>query len=326
MNNLVSIIVPIYNAERYLIECVESILAQTYKNLEIILVNDGSTDNSLKISEGFANQDSRIKIINQKNSGVSTTRNTGIDAANGDYICFSDADDVLEIDYVDYLIQLISNENADISYTSQMFTTYSRKQVKNDIINLYTNEEATLQIFYYKVPIGVYCKMFKREFLNKHKIRFIPSIYIGEGFNFNTECFQRANRVVAGNRRIYFYRRNNLNSAMTKFDIRKCEMAIHAINTIKENLVLKSVKIYKAWEFASWHTHADMYYLIENSKRKKTYYALYKKCKEIAKRKAFIAFTVPTKKSEKIKAVLLFIFPLLVAKLILWRQNKYSKK
>ena len=96
MEELISVIVPIYNAEKYLKRCIESIISQTYKNMEIILINDGSKDNSKKICNEFLKKDCRIKLINKENEGVSAARNYGINAAIGKYISFVDADDWLE--------------------------------------------------------------------------------------------------------------------------------------------------------------------------------------------------------------------------------------
>ena len=102
----VSIILPIYNVGPFFEQCMVSVVGQTYKNLEIILVNDGSTDDSGEIADSFARTDSRIKVIHQSNHGVSYARNTGIKNATGDYICFSDPDDILQPDYVKYMLSL----------------------------------------------------------------------------------------------------------------------------------------------------------------------------------------------------------------------------
>ncbi len=322
--NLVSVIVPIYNAEKYLSKCINSILNQSHKNLEIILIDDESLDKSGEIADEYSKKDNRIKVIHKKNEGVSSARNAGIDAATGDYICFSDADDFLEPDYVEYLLKLAIKNNADISYTSEMFTTYHKEQTTKDNLSILTPEEATIAILCYKVPIGVYCKMFRRGFLNQEKIRFIPHIYIGEGFNFSILCFQLANKVAVGHKKVYFYRRDNSDSAMSKFNIKKCEMALYAIDNIKKGLAIRSKKVMKSWEFAYWHTHCDMYYLIENANAGKKYPDIYKKCKQTARRMALIAWTVPTKKMEKIRAILLLISPKLVAKLIFLRNKKIS--
>lgn len=223
MNNneiKVSIIVPIYNVELFLGKCIEFIINQSYSNLEIILVDDGSPDNSGKIADEYAKTDERIKVIHKKNEGVSAARNSGLDIATGEYICFADGDDYLMEDYVEYLLNLAIKNDADISLTREMFGNYDGKQVKKDKIEIYSAEDATISILCYNIPIGVYCKMFKRSLINE-KVRFLTNLYIGEGFNFNTTAFQNANRVAVGIRKIYYYRRDNETSATTKFSMDK---------------------------------------------------------------------------------------------------------
>ena len=101
MNELVSIVVPIYNVEKYLSKCIDSLISQTYKNLEIILVNDGSTDQSGEIAQQYAKQDSRIRYIVQKNKGLGGARNTGLEYAKGNYILFIDSDDYIRNNMVE---------------------------------------------------------------------------------------------------------------------------------------------------------------------------------------------------------------------------------
>ena len=101
--DLVSIIVPVFNVEKYLSRCINSLVAQDYKQLEIILVNDGSTDSSMTICKEYEKKDNRIKIINQQNQGLSMARNAGLKLAHGKYICFVDSDDWVEKDYVSYV-------------------------------------------------------------------------------------------------------------------------------------------------------------------------------------------------------------------------------
>ena len=107
MNELVSIIVPVYNVEKYIKKCVDSLITQTYSNLEIILVNDGSPDNSGKICDEYAQSDSRIKVIHKANGGLSDARNTGIDIAEGQYIFFLDSDDWIDCQCIEKLHNLI---------------------------------------------------------------------------------------------------------------------------------------------------------------------------------------------------------------------------
>ncbi len=123
---LISVIVPVYKVENYLDKCVESIVNQTYKNLEIILVDDGSPDNCPKMCDEWAKKDKRIKAIHKENGGLSDARNKGIDIANGDYITFIDSDDYVEDNYVDLLYNILIDAEADISMGKQ-FVRYSDK-------------------------------------------------------------------------------------------------------------------------------------------------------------------------------------------------------
>lgn len=322
----VSVIVPIYNVEKYIGKCILSIIEQTYKNIEIILVDDGSLDDSGNIADEYATRDNRIKVLHKTNAGVSAARNSGLDAATGDFVCFSDGDDYVMPNYVEHLLKLCLTYHADVAYTVDMYTTFHNEHIANNQVKVITPEDATENILCYKVPIGVYSKLFNREFLVKNNIRFLEDVYIGEGFNFNTACFQRANKVVMSNERIYFYRRDNEASAMTKFKAAKCQMALKAIDIIKENLVLKSARIENAWTFAYWHTHFDMYCWIVNAKAKNENVELYKKCRYVSQSKAYIAFSVPTKRTERIRGFLGMVAPIIVAKLMLWRSNRAKSK
>ncbi len=113
--DLISVIVPVYMTEKYLDRCVESIVNQTYKNLEIILVDDGSPDNCPEMCDKWAEKDSRIKVIHKENDGLANARNSGIDMFCGDYVMFADSDDYLQDDMVEYLYKLICEHNADVS-------------------------------------------------------------------------------------------------------------------------------------------------------------------------------------------------------------------
>lgn len=318
----VSVIVPIYNVDKYLPKCIESIQNQTYDNLEIILVDDGSLDNSGNICDNYAKKDNRIVVIHKKNCGVSAARNTGIDIASGEYICFVDGDDYVMEDYVEYLLKLIQINNANISLTTQMFGNYQMKQIKDDSIKVCSGEEATELILCYRIPIGVYCKMFKRTFLSD-KIRFFTDLYIGEGFNFNSYAFQRADHVVIGNRRIYYYRRDNPTSATTKFSIEKWENGLLAIQYLKNNFIIDSKKIYNAWEFAYWRTYSDVYDIMVLASAQKKYPKMYNKCLNVIRKKALCCFKVPTSFKERIRALIMLICPKAIPLLLRLRKIKY---
>ena len=115
---LISVIVPVYNVERYLVQCVDSIINQTYKKLEIILVDDGSTDNSSKICDSYIQKDNRIRVIHKQNGGLSSARNAGLDIASGEYIAFVDSDDYILPEMYEVLFRLIDENNADMGACS----------------------------------------------------------------------------------------------------------------------------------------------------------------------------------------------------------------
>ena len=319
----VSVIIPIYNVEKYIEECLESVINQTHTNLEIILIDDGSNDNSGNIADSYALKDSRIKVVHKKNEGVSIARNTGIDIATGEYICFSDADDYLMNDYVEYLLDLITKNDADISLTKEMFTTFHPKENKKDVIEEYSAEKTTFEILIYNIPIGVYCKMFKRSFLGD-TIRFLPKLFIGEGFNFNTAAFQRANKVAVGHKKVYYYRRNNPTSATTQFSMKKWDNALYAIQNIKNDLIINSPCIMKAWKYANWHTHCDTFNFMVMASAEKDNIEMYKKCKKILRKNAWHSFFLPISFKEKIRAIVIMIYPRLIPILLNLRNKKYS--
>ena len=118
MEDLISVVVPIYNVENYIKKCVDSILSQTYKNLEIILVDDGSPDNCPQICDEYAQKDNRIKVIHKENGGLSDARNAGIDISKGKFITFIDSDDYIEKDYVEVLYNSIKENASDMAIGS----------------------------------------------------------------------------------------------------------------------------------------------------------------------------------------------------------------
>lgn len=326
INPLVSIILPVYNVERYIRPCLDSVLEQSYKNIEIILVNDGSEDMSGSICDEYAQKDKRIKVIHKQNEGVSTARNIGIKNATGTYICFADSDDILQNDYVEYLLTMIIDNQVDIAVTTSFFTTFGGKQIINDTIQIVNGEDAALKILYYHIPIGCYCKIFKQDLLKEKNIYFKTDVYIGEGFNFNIEAFMSANKVAIGYRKIYCYRRNNDNSAMTYFKLSKAEMAIKAIQIIRSNLNTENKKLTKACDFADWHTHGDMYNWMVLSNAKKDHLELYNRCFKKVHSYAFTAMFAPINSKERFRAILQFIHPKLLAFLLKIRKWKSINK
>ena len=141
MNNRISVIIPIYNAEKYLNKCLDSLINQTYKNLEIVLINDGSKDKSLEIMKEYKKKDKRIIIIDKKNTGVSDTRNIGINKSTGKYIMFIDADDYIESDYVELMYNELKNKKYDLVISGNKVVDNNYKVINN---MLYTNKNTKL--------------------------------------------------------------------------------------------------------------------------------------------------------------------------------------
>lgn len=321
----VTVIVPIYNVGMFLEKCIKSICNQTYRNIEIILVDDGSMDESGILCDCYAEKDSRICVIHKENAGVSAARNSGLDESTGNYICFVDGDDYVMPDYVEYLLNLALKNKAEIALSMNLFSNYDTKQIKKDRYELYTGERATESILCYDIPIGVYNKIFKRDFL-KNNIRFIPELCIGEGFNFNTKAFQNAEKIAVGHRKIYFYRKDNTNSVTTKFNAEKWINGLYAIKRIKKDFQIHSEELEKAWEFAWWRTNTDVYDLLVLANADKQYLDMYHDCKKEMRKYAFSCFKVPTSWKQRVRALIIFFCPKLIPYVMILRRKKYKVK
>lgn len=311
-NIKVSVILPIYNVGKYFAECMESVLDQTYSNIEVILVDDGSTDNSGKIADSYASKDKRVRVIHQANAGVSVARNVGINSATGKYVCFSDPDDILKKDYVEYMLSMCEENHAEISVCAEVFTTFMPHQCTPNVL-VVSGEEAAAQILYGKITVGCYSKMFSKAFLDTNNIRFFDDVYIGEGFNFNVLAFCSASKVVVSQHKVYYYRLDNSTSAMNKFNVDKCAMGLEAIDIIRKNLRIKSKKLNDAVDYADWSTHGSMYDWMVMANVKRLYPEMYKRCLDKTHKLSIKALFAPTTTKGKIVAFLRILHPFLWA-------------
>lgn len=241
-----SFIIPTHNAEKYIEKCISSLLSQTYQNIEIIIINDGSTDDSEKIITDLQKRDSRIIVRNIQNGGVSNARNVGFGISSGDYISFIDADDYVSEDYAEYMLSL-AESGSDFCLSKKCFTSYKDKQTdipKNEIIS---PQEATALLLSPEVIVGCWNKIFKSSFLKENNLTFSTELFYGEGLTYIVSAAQKSNFVAVGNRRVYYYRRNNDVSATTKFNIEKFRNGEKALQKIKENIFLSDAKIETFW-------------------------------------------------------------------------------
>lgn len=212
---MVSIIVSVYNAEKYLHRCVDSILNQTYKDFELILVDDGSKDLSLKICDEYALKDSRVKVLHQENAGVSVARNTGLNFCRGQYIAFVDADDYVGSEMIKKLTCGIEF-GADIVISG--FLSCYEKQVKTVLVN--APEKFDLQALKenydtYKIANSVCAKLYRRDLIGD--IRFNDKVSMGEDLLFNLQYYNHCQNFVCLSEADYYYDCTNQSSAMHNF-------------------------------------------------------------------------------------------------------------
>ena len=223
---LISVIIPVYNVEKYLKQCVDSVLKQTYRNIEIILVDDGSTDSSGHICDEYLNVDERIKVIHKKNAGLSEARNHGLDSANGDYVYFLDSDDWIQGETLETLIQMAHESNADIVFfDSQSFEDsekgyqipqrYIRKHDYSTDKGLTVFEQVQAnKEFHSAVPL----LFIRKSFLDKSNIRFYPEI-LYEDMLFTFEALTKAERVAQCKEA--FYQRRYRNHSITQSKVKE---------------------------------------------------------------------------------------------------------
>ncbi len=225
MEPLICIIVPIYNVEKYIHKCINSIIHQTYKHLEIILVDDGSKDNCGAICDEYAEIDSRIKVLHKENGGLSDARNFAIDIVTGDYITFIDSDDFVEADYVEYLYKLIQKYSADISICNINKTCeeqYKGENITSDIQHVYTEQEAIEQMLYQKLfDVSACAKLYKAELFKT--IRYPKGKYY-EDLATTYLVFDKCNKIVYGSLQKYNYMIRENSITTSQFSIKRMEL------------------------------------------------------------------------------------------------------
>ena len=239
-NKKITVIIPMYNTEEYIERCIKSAINQTYKNLEIIIVNDGSTDNSLQICERLKKEDDRIKIINQENKGVSGARNTGLEAATGEYIGFIDSDDFLEENMYEKLMGYIEEYDADLaSARAYMIDRNGILEVShyNNYVDSFVDEKSILKSYVDGfLTIAVWDKLFKREVIGN--VRFDSTVFC-EDAKFVLDVCSKVNKVVCTSERLYNHLRRTGNS-ITNTSFNKFYMTLYDYAYKKRDEIIKN--------------------------------------------------------------------------------------
>lgn len=230
---LISVIVPVYNVEKYLDKCVDSIVNQTYKNLEIILVDDGSPDNCPKMCDDWARKDKRIRVIHKKNGGLSDARNAGIDCANGKYLTFIDSDDYVDKDYIEYLYYLIKKNNSDMSIASHKILNGKRistKYKKIDEVNINSHDALQRLLYDDCLDTSAWAKMFDISLFNN--IRF-PVGRLYEDAATIYKLIDKCDKIELSTKPIYNYIIRNDSISQNSFSIKKLDL-IKSTEEMKE--------------------------------------------------------------------------------------------
>ncbi len=218
---LISIIVPIYNTEKYLHNCIDSIIRQTYMEIEIILINDGSTDNSGNICDEYAKKDKRIRVFHNANGGLSNARNFGVQKSNGEYVTFVDSDDSIESDFVETLVFLCKKHGADIVQCNRCYNN-ENKGVESDVESVYSNIEAQYLLFGkdYIPTVNSTCKLINRKIFDDIKFE---EGRIHEDEIIIHRMLYFANKVVYINKRMYVVNRSENSITRSEFSLKKLD-------------------------------------------------------------------------------------------------------
>lgn len=268
MQPKISVIVPVYNAERYLKKCVDSILRQTLDDIEVILVDDGSTDNSKIILKEYKMKDNRVKVIEQSNSGPSVARNNGIKLASGKYIGFVDSDDYIEKTMYEKLIYIADENNVEIAMCNyrELYCfdntgmKSNHKLLANKVYNKQDIEKSIITTFTESENYGFYSlvnKIYNREWLLSTKICLDREREHGEDWWFNIQIFMKTENFICINEALYNYIHINQNSLMSKYRDNQFEIYLDGrkklISIIPQQLInYRELNTRFIYEFSSY--------------------------------------------------------------------------
>lgn len=328
----VSVIVPIYKTEKYLSTCVESLLCQTLKEIEIILIDDGSPDNCPALCDNYALKDSRIKVIHKTNSGLSDARNIGIKEAAGEYIGFVDSDDWVKPEMFEKMYQNAIQNNADVVVCNLFVCEQGKQMIKKTYWSNVKQGIVSKKKIYRNIfvePCYIWNKIYKKTFLNENKLYFIKG-YIYEDVPFFTQVMLLAKSVSYCPLYLYFYRIGR-NDSLSRGKSEK-QLDIIDIAQITQN-ILKNLKApqsvyenFKKWQI---QIYVWMYNLLPDNQKEKALAKIKKKhliqqiMRNISKSKVKILFLgkfkilrFKTKRFEKIEKIVKLFSPIITIKKI----------
>lgn len=326
-NILVSIIVPVYNTEQYLKKCIESLINQTYKNIEILLVDDGSTDSSSSICDLYAKKDIRIKVYHKKNEGVSIARNFALDRANGSWITFCDSDDWLHKDTIRECSTFF-NESDFIRFYG--IHVYKNKEIYKTIPNIKDKEHYLRLLLSRKTGLGVCGGIYSSKLFKKN--RFNPKLYMGEDWQVLVMLAQKSEKISILSDYFYFYNRKSESSCCNSSNYSKWINCFEAYKEIKKNLLYSLPK--KGYEVEFNTTKVVICFeAFKSISLSKSFFSDYLKCYDELALKGIIpnyAEIIHSKNTILIKVLMLLwsgelIFPLLCSIFKFYRSGNNEK-
>lgn len=249
MNNKISIIVPIYNCEKYVDKCIKSILNQTYKNYEILLIDDGSTDNSYSICKNYEEKYASVRVFHKNNGGVSSARNYGLEKAIGNYILFVDSDDTIHKKHCELLLENLIKYDADMSSNAISINEYDLSLGNPKLIS---KDDALYKVLFdmnfFGYPVN---KLYKKSIINQEQIlNFDEKIHWGEDLLFNVNYILRCKRIVQDYNKTYYYYQNE-ESRTNKSNLDKKSLSLLESCSILTEVYSRESKINEgyAWIF-----------------------------------------------------------------------------
>ena len=311
-HTLVSIIVPVYNVEKYIERCVKSLIAQEHNNIEIILIDDGTKDNSGKIIDSLAVTDSRIKVIHKTNGGVSSARNAGLKIAKGDYVVFVDGDDYVDSDYVSYFLKLAVENGCDIAMNLKNHTYKSSASNKDKkcVIDALTAME---YIYTGKIFVAVWNKIYKASLLKEHNLKFDTDYWYGEGMLFNIACLQYVDKIAVGERMVY-HQVFNPDSAMRSFNLKSNHCGMRSMEKQRSIWLKSNIAVEYAWKYHYRCFYATILYGLVQSDMVQDNLDEYKLCLKKLRIDLFIPMRANIGLKNKIIQLGLFVCPVTMAK------------
>ena len=316
--HLVSVIIPIHNSEEYLAECIESVLKQSYENFELILVNDGSTDNSYLICKQFEKKDKRIRLLDSKHphSGAGPTRNVGLDKATGNYIAFIDADDIVSTKYLETLINIPESgtDLATVSYANFEKELNFRTNKNTPTRNI-DSAAALNALFSGELPAGPVCKLYKKALIGN--LRF-ERYSVAEDLLFNYNYIKKCKKIRVSKCVLYGYRRNQ--ESLTKTSFRPSRMdGLVALQKITKEENYSEMSITRLF--------MEAYFIIESINRHKQeaeYPDQLTECKQIIEKyRKRVLFSKASPTKQRLIAFFSLFDPILPAKIINFIRGKF---